>query len=269
METNKKYEQDIDEYYRRIVEPIFSKVPQETPKNLLLVGKSLSLKDKYSLYNPHNYRLYIDFQKINFHLKPNPTQPKVRGLGLVVKNHKELWTTLPILGCRIRVKKTCVQVDNLIDHKKWYVIQLGEISKRKDQIRKIIINKDNQCIESLKAFIELFGGKSEFRILNRYCHNKCMREKHIDNLPLKMQFDTPIVKKLYMENSIEYVDPLSAGNFFSNLGIKDIAPGIESAINGLADKLESIKKPPKKEVPSKSKRLIRGFDMQFVKEVLG
>lgn len=231
----------LKKHIDKIVTPIFEKAAQETKQNRTLVGQQLKIQDTYSLYNPHNYRLYFDFKKENFHpLRPTKPTSK-RSVGrLVIFNSKEWKTADKLNGCVFIVKKAKIEVRNQIEPKRWYLIQLKDIDSRKQQILEIHQKKLSQAIEALKEFIRIYGGSSEYKLSRVWCEEKIMKESTVDKLPLNMFFKARNVKKDYNEPVIEYLgDPVGAANYFSNRGIEDIAPGIADAINLMNTTLQS------------------------------
>ena len=238
----KEIDDTLKKHIDKLVKPIFDKVLKETIKNRTSVGKNNKISDNYSLYNPHNYRLYFDFEKTEFHpLRPTKPTYKTDGGRLGIFNSKEWKTKEQIEGCTIIIKKSCVQINNLIEPKRWYLIQMSDIEKRKQQVHDIHLKKIEQAKKSLKLFIETYGGKSEFKLQRIWCEGKIMKDEPIDKQPLNMFFKAENVKKDYNEPVIEYLgDPIGAANYFSNRGIEDIAPRIASEMNMFNMKLESV-----------------------------
>ena len=118
---------------------------------------------------------------------------------------------------------------------------MGDIDKRKQQIMEIHEKKINESVRALNAFIEAYGGKSNFKLLRIWCEEKIMKDKPIDSLPVDMFFKAQNVKKDYNEPNIEYFgDPIGAANYFSNRGIEDIAPKISNSLNQLCLRFDNI-----------------------------
>ena len=236
------YDKKVTDYIDRITLPIFNKVLQETKKNRILVGSKKKISTIYSLYNPHNYRLYFDFNRIDFHpLRPSKPTYKTDGGRLGLRNSKEWVTKEQILGCNLIIKKNQVQINNLIEPKRWHLILMGEIGIRKKQVMEIHQKKINEGIRALTAFLNAYGGESNLKLLRIWCEEKIMRDKPIDKLPIDMFFKAQNVKKDYNELNIEYFgDPVGAANYFSNRGIEDIAPSISDSLNQLAVRFDLI-----------------------------
>ncbi len=242
METKKENDEVYKKHIDKIVKPIFDKVLQETPKNRTSVGKTNKISDTYSLYNPHNYRLYFDFEKADFHpLRPTKPTYKTDGGRLGVFNSKEWITKEQIAECTLIIKKSCVQINNLIEPKRWHLIQMVDVEKRKQQVYDIHLKKIKEAKKSLKLFIEAYGGKSKFKLKRIWCEEKIMKDKPIDKLPLNMFFKTDNVKKDYNEQVIEYFgDPVGAANYFSVRGIEDIAPKIANNLEIFNVKIDKV-----------------------------
>ncbi len=236
------YDKKIIDYMNRITTPIFNKVLQETKKNRTSVGSKKKISNIYSLYNPHNYRLYFDFEKTNFHpLRPSEPTYKIDGGRLGIRNNKEWVTKETIEGCNLIIKKNQVQVNNLIESKRWYLIEMGEISKRKQQVMEIHQKKINEAIKALNVFLRAYGGKSNLKLLRIWCEEKIMKDKPIDKLPINMFFKADNVKKDYNEPNIEFFgDPVGAANYFSNRGVEDISPKIAESLNQLALRFDTM-----------------------------
>jgi len=236
------YNKKIKEYIDRITSQVFEKVLQETNKNRISVGSKKTISNVYSLYNPHNYRLYFDFEKTDFHpLRPSEPTYKTDGGRLGLKNSNEWVTKEYIGGCDLIVKKTQIQINNLIEPKRWYLILMGDIDKRKQQVMEIHQKKINEGICALKSFLRVYGGDSKYKLLRIWCEEKIQGDKSIDKLPIKMFFNTKNVKKAYGEKVIEYFgDPVGAANYFSNEGIQDISPKIAESLNKLCLRFDNM-----------------------------
>ncbi len=236
------YNKKISDYIEKITTPIFEEALQETKKNHSMVDKNKKSIKKVvtpSLYNPHNYRLYLKFTKEKYH-------PKEGMVGVwfgKLKNYGKEFTALGE-GIRVTVKKVQVELINKLSEEEWFYINRA---KAKEEISAILNKIDNKCLTSLKKFIEVYGGKSDFKIikaenrpnLNLFTKsdNKVMQEPFIDKLSPKMTFDTPIVKKVYKQLSIEYKEPIYAATYLENSALHEFAPEIANSINDLGNHL--------------------------------
>jgi len=229
------YDKSVEEYVKKVTTPIFNKVLQETKKNHSMVDKNKKPFKKVvtpSLYNPHNYRLYLKFTKEKYH-------PKEGMVGVwfgKLKNYGKEFTALGE-GVRITVKKVQVEVINKLSEEEWFYINR---TKAREEIAAILNKIDNKCINSLKKFIEVYGGNTDFKIikaenrpnLNLFTpsDNKVMQEPFIDTLAPKMAFDTPIVKKVYKKLNIEYKEPIYAATYLENSALHEFAPEIVNSL---------------------------------------
>lgn len=226
-------ENELKKHIEKLCRPIFEKAADENKKTLVSVGPSSLKNEKFTYYQPHNYRLYLDFNKKNFQPNPISTTQSSKEKRLVTlvfkyltKNYGKEHEYQNFLGCRIRVKKTQVEVTNHIEHKRWYVIKILSRKEVFHQVKEITDKKDRECIQALKSFIKLFGGSSKYQVLNRMSDDKVMNDSIKEKIPKKMKFRTSIVKKLYNEPNIEYNDPVTAANAMHNMGIEELAPEI-------------------------------------------
>lgn len=243
MKSKKEvYNKTVKDYIDNVTTPIFEKVLQETKKNHSMVDKNKKPIKKVvtpSLYNPHNYRLYLKFTKEKYH-------PKEGMVGVwfgKLKNYGKEFTALGE-GIRVTVKKFQIEIINKLSEEEWFYINR---IKAKEEISAILNKIDDKCMRSLNKFIEVYGGKSDFKILkteNRpnlnlftKSDNKVMQEPFIDSLAPKMAFDTPIVKKVYKKLNVEFKEPIYAATYLENSGLKEFSPEIASSINDLGNHL--------------------------------
>jgi len=219
-----------EEYVSSIVTPIFNKVLKETSKNPMSVGGFGS----YCIYHPHNYRLYIDFDKTNF----NPNRCKEGRLGRFnIINSKE-YRFKDFLNCTITIKKTQVEIRNYIEADRKFTIEINTNATK--QFNEIIFNKDNQCKEVLKQFIKEFGGDSKYIILNRFSENKIWNESSIDAIPKSFKWDTKISKKLYNEHNVEFKTPMGAATYISERAMEQSAPGIRERLDNISSNIGGV-----------------------------
>ena len=255
MENKKKSNDVLEKHIESIVKPIFEEAAQEVSKNRLSVGQQTLSNKKKCYYQPHNYRLYFDFNKETFSPEPiyENRYKELKQLKTLVFIYNILNSNehqyKNFIGCTIWVKKTQIEITNLIDHKKWYVVNIGTREEVRNQVFDICNEKDEQCKNVLRKFISLFGGSSNFNILNRMFDHKVMDSNIRKKIPKHMKFRTEVVKKLYNEHNVEYSDPVSAANYMHNMGIEELAPEIHNdlivikeAIFGTLKQNESISK---------------------------
>ena len=243
-----KKNNEMENYVKSIVTPIFEEALKETPKNPMSVGSGGSVSAPYCIYHPHNYRVYLDYDKSTFKppkggVPPSKTHKPTLG-GSVVLTHRLKNSTEHEFdnfhGCRITIKKTQVEIQNKIDVEKKYRIDMGE--EVEPQFREIIKQKDNECIDVLKKFIKEYGGTSKFEILNRHSENKIIAEDSIDRIKITNKWHTKISKKVYNENNVEFHDPAFASNYVDNRAIERISPFISQSLKENRELIEGVLK---------------------------
>lgn len=223
METNND---DVELYVRRQVTPIFNKFLQETPKNRTSVGEGRSENLGICYYNPHNYRLYFEFFKENFEPKKTPLTDPLRSVYLYKSlNHGKEHHYKGFMDCKITVKKSQVLVT---PPKREYVIDMSK--EINPQIVAVLKEKDEQCIKALKDWWEIWQTSKACCL-----ENKILGEEKINKLDTKMMFDSPTVKKVYMENNVEFKDPVYAVNYLQNRAVEKIAPMIAEPLQILLE----------------------------------
>ena len=159
MENKKKSNDALKKHIESIVKPIFEKAAQETKLNHSMVENKPKKVITPSLYNPHNYRLYLNFTKQKY----NPKQGMVGVWSGKFKNYGKEFTALGH-GVRVTIKKTQVEVINKLSEQQWFLINR---TRAKEEESSLLSKIDNKCINSLKKFIKVYGGKSDFVILKR------------------------------------------------------------------------------------------------------
>lgn len=226
-----KENNNVEEYVRRVVTPIFDKVLQETPKNRLSVGRG-RFEEKKELgicfYNPHNYRLYFDFLKSGF----TPTiRTLTDPLGSVYLyrslNHGKEHFYDGFMGCKITVKKNSILL--MPKEKREYIIDLNKPIN--PQIVEAVKEKDSLLVNALKGFIKAHGGSSKFNIVKRWVgENKIIGEEFIQKIDPNILFRNPVVKKVYHESNVEFADPVYVVNYLQNRALENVAPDINQAL---------------------------------------
>ena len=225
---------DVEEYVKRKVKPIFDKVLKETSKNRLSVGNS-GFKDSYVFYQPHNCRVYFDYVRAG--------KPHYRGM-VVVKNSIELMFKDLILGCRVTIKRTKIEIINLVNTDKRYIVSMKDSLS---ETTNILVGKIKECQRVLKEVIRLYGGSSRFMVLKLSVRdNKVEHEDFIDSIGLRSKFQNLVVKKFYNSRNVEFSDPVFEANYLTNqaalMGSFDIVRWCEQNISCLKDvfKLEGV-----------------------------
>jgi len=235
-------QKDIAEYVKKITDPIFNGVLHETNNNQMSVGHHKDKSKRYCIYNLHNYRLYIDFNKTNLNTKklrklPNTDLKNTVDTTYRLKNITEHEVN-NFMGCRITIKKTQAEVQNKIGIKKKYLIEITTDANKR--LKEITTIKDNESILVLKEFIRQYGGYSGFKILNRHSENKLSGEDSIDKIPLKMKWHGDISKKVYNEKNVEFPDVSFASNYIESRAIESQAKPIFNRLGGIETSLSKL-----------------------------
>lgn len=234
----KKQKESVNGYISSIIQPIFkdflekTKFPKEIIKNRMSVGNIGKENKKYCFYNPHNYRLYIDFDKSNLNTNKLSKTDLTRSVETTyrLKNSTEHELS-NFFKCTITIKKTQAEIRNNINSEKQYRIIIS--SEAKNQFYKIIRKKNKECLNVLKKFIKIYGGKTNFKILKIWCENGITNEDFIDTLPLKMRWYRKLSKKWYNEKKVEFPHPMLASNYIESQAIESKADKLFDWLNEL------------------------------------
>jgi hypothetical protein len=195
---------NVEEYVKRTVKPIFDKVALEATNNRVSVG-SVGFKNNLVFYQPHNCRVYFDYVK--------PSKPTFGG-SVHIKNSTELEFNDLILGCRVTIKKTCVEVVNLVDKDKRFVVHMDSSGS---ETVDIISSKIKETRKVMEFIVKKYGGVSKFQVVNFSIQdNKVESESFIDSIDIKAKFRNKVVKKVYNERNVEFSDPSFAANYLTN-----------------------------------------------------
>ena len=244
IEALKKEE---EEAYKKHVSDIcnthWDKVLKETQSNHTMVVHKSKKTITPSLYNPHNYRLYLNFTK-------NKYKPKEGMVGVWSGKFKNYGKEFTVLGdgVRITIKKTQVEVINKLSEQQWFIINRTKAKKEEGELLSKI---DKKCINSLKKFIKTYGGHCDFVILKREgrpylnlftkCDNKVKNEPFIDTLPSEMTFETDVVKKWYHHpGEVEFKTPLHAAQHLENSALNEFAPEIVNELKIFNLKIDQV-----------------------------
>jgi hypothetical protein len=197
------------------------------------IGRFQKKKGVLDILQLHNYNNHV--------VKLYGVQDPVFDPGLKdykkIKEAEEQYDNF--LGCRIRVKKNIIEIQNQIEHKKTYLIESSE--KAEQQIIDILQQKDKECLTALKEFISIYGGSSEFKILKRHSENKIYGTDSINSIPIKEKFHNKVLKKVYNEQNIEYSDPVHVVNHLVNSGVIEVVPSICESMEMLAYNINPLR----------------------------
>ncbi len=244
IEALKKEEEEAyQKHISAICNPHWNKVLKETQSNHTMVDNLPKKTITPSLYNPHNYRLYFNFTKEKY----KPKEGMVRVWSGKFKNYGKEFTVLGE-GVRITIKKTQVEVINKLSEQQWFLINR---TKAKEEEQDLLSKIDKKCISSLKKFIKVYGGSSDFVILKREgrpylnlftkCDNKVKNEPFIDALPSDMTFETEIVKKVYKHpGEVEFKTPMATAQYLENSALHDFAPELVNEIRVFNMKIDKV-----------------------------
>ena len=238
MEKENGNKDAIKEHIGKIVRPIFEKAASEISNTQVLVGLSQSKepeKEVFCYWQPHNFRRYFGFSKENFSPeKPKPTTPIETNVGskgnffislpfnwdytYKTGNYGHEHIYLDFLQCNVRVRKSQIEITNKVaPDKRWvkiYAESLKDVDKRIEQITQEL---ENHCIEALRLFIKIHGGKSDFEVLNRHSEDKIKGEDFTESLDPNMVIHDTVMKKPYKEKLIEiYGGKAQVKNYVKN-----------------------------------------------------
>lgn len=243
----KSKEDIVNEFLEKVSKPPtkedIKRLLKETPSNHVLVGSGKSEKPIIYYIQPHDYRLYFNFNKDNF----NPEKVNNHTLARVLKreklspiNNDYKYNTANynsehhyknFLWCNLKVRKHTIEITNHKLGMQWLEIKgtsLNELSKKIDKVKDEL---DNQCIEALKTFIKIHGGSSDFKKLEKRRPEIGIHgEGYIDNIPEELIIRDTFFKKLY-KKKLEMYGLAETKTYISNRVIEEIAPEIAKEIN--------------------------------------
>ncbi len=231
--------------------PFLANSPQEGSFNHTMVVKNNNKENITYLWQPHNHRLYFDFDKSNF----NPIKPSYHTLKkyesmVAVFNTAYTYTPLNhnsehkyenFMGCQIRVKKNQVEVINKWHNKQWRKLTADNLKQINEMIDKEMQILKDQSTEALKSFIDLHKGKSRFEVLKLKCEHGIHGDDYLDKIPREMIIHDTYFKKEYAKK-VELFKVAEVKNYISNRCIENIAPEIAAEINNIHN---SVSKPLK------------------------
>ena len=235
-------------FLTRLKENINQPFPKEAQFNPMMVQKEpISIA-----VQPHNYRLYYDFQKVGF----NPTQP------YIPKNYNsELHFTYPTH--RIVVKKTQIEIIYLAHQKQWRRITTDTEEKINLELKEIDENIFNKCLGYFKDFIANNGGLTHYQLLKTRKQDWGIKGvDFLDNIPKEMIINTDICKKVYRDK-VEFYGVNEVSNLIKNRALETYSPQIAKEINDLSNEIKEIKTNP--EIGKELKRLSE--EINSIKEV--
>lgn len=215
---------------------------QEHPYNPVWVG-SQAKGDTITFYwQPHEYRLYFNFEKANFNPK-KPTNPALENIQTRVPGFNQGYTYAPknhnsehhykgFMGCTIIVRKNTIEVINNMHRKQWREINADSIEDIDKRIDEVIDKLNSQAIKALETFIKIHKGKTNFEPIKIRCYNGIHNDELVPKIPKEMIIKDGVFQKLYKEK-IELYTPTQVKTFFKNRVIEQLAPQIANEIKGL------------------------------------
>jgi len=240
---SKKTNDAVKEFFKVISKPPTEESLQEAMSNRMSVGNGHDPDVITFSWQPHNYRLVIDFNKANFNHPNRPTTdlPKFEGgkipfsTGFSYKptNHNSSHLFMNFNFCNVLVRKDTVEVQNKSQEKQWHIIKADSIDAIEEEVFKIVKELDEQIMDTLKFFIGIWGGESSFTIRKRFSEDGTWGDEFLDSIPEEMRIHhSPIFKKLYKKKT-EFYGPAKVVNYIQNRAVEKIAPQIAQSIDGL------------------------------------
>lgn len=231
----------LKKHIEKIVRPIFERAAKETPTNPMMVGRVPPKNGIKFLIQPHNYRLYFKFKKINFN-PPNKLTTKKwekEGLKYSIKNHNSEHHFDSINKCRIIIKKNKAEVINKSHDKQWRLIFAESIDDIDKRIKEVTDKLDRDSIKALGELIREFGGKSDFQVVKRRAEYGIHGEDYLDRIPPEMVIQDTVFKKVYAEK-VEFYRPTEIKNYISNRSLEEFAPEIAGSIADINRKFDQF-----------------------------
>lgn len=198
--------------------------------NDTMVGSDPSAGVFESIALVQNYRRYFNFDKSNFkppnHATTMPPKFSSGKLNFHAFNYKPLNYNSEHLfknfnKCEVRVKKNVVEVINMQFDGLWIDIKCASEELIDVQLKQIKKDLDAHCERTLKLFVSVYGGSSDYVILpsKREPEIGLPREDVWDKIPREMiVYFEPVGKKLYPEK-VEYYGDSYVANVLSNTGL--------------------------------------------------
>ena len=255
-------DKNIKDYIDRITTPIFSKVLQETHDNPMMVGRVQKSKEIKWLWQPHNYRLYFNFNKKNFKVV-TPSLYKYPTFKYQLMNYGSEHHFNNFMDCRIIIRKNSAEIINKSYKKQWVLCTAHSNNQIKEIIDKRVSKLNNQGINALKELIRLCGGISDCKILKVKGEHGIHGIDYLDRIPEDMIIHDTIFKKVY-KGKVEFYDPASIKNTVSNSALKEFAPEITASIDNLGNQLI----PTIKELSQSNKELNKSIQLEITNKKL-
>jgi len=215
----------------------------EPQSNHRMVGSGDSNLEVVFLWQPHNHRLYFDFDKTTFNPK-KPTNHTLQKYKSMVPMFNTAYTYTALnydsehkydnfINCQIRVKKNQVEVINKSHNKQWRKITASTVDEVDKRIDEVMDNLKEGSVKALKIFMELHGGFSNFRETRSHrCEHGIHGDDYLDKIPSELIINDTYVKKVY-KHKAEFLSTAAIKNYVSNRAVEKIYPEIAVEINKL------------------------------------
>lgn len=237
-----------------IVTPIFNKVLSESNDNPMMVDRVQKSKEIKWLWQPHNLRLYFNFNRKNY--KPVTTLPlyKYPAFKFQSLNYDSEHHYINYKNCRIIIRKNSAEVINKTYEKQWVLCTAHSNTQIKEIIDKRVNRLNQEGINALKSLIKRTGGICDLRVIKVRGEHGIHGIDYLDKIPEDMIIHDTIFKKVY-KKKIEFYDPASIKNVVSNFALKEYSPEIAASIDNLGNQLiptiRSLDKSIKLEITNK------------------
>lgn len=254
-----------EQYVRRIVTPVFDKVLQETGGNRRMVGSGGVGYKRVVFWQPHNYRLYFDFDRSKF-IPPNRTVLEL-DQGTVsygCYNYGSEHEFRLVKDCIVRIRKNTAEVTNLMFAKQWLAIHYernGDIQKEVERNVRLL---DERAKEALKLVIAACGGSSGFVVVRRRGEFGIRGDDFADRIPHPTVFDSSNFKKVYDEK-VEGKNPIAVANYLENRALERFAPELTNSLKEILRRLPMHAKNEEAEAYLKVAIRVTTMFMQYVR----
>jgi len=231
-----------EELFRRVARPIFEASAKEIPKTTgrLVVQRGLFHMER--LIQPHNFRRYFDFHKGGFsppisRVNQPPVSSGTWSYCRVNHGSEHLFKNYRV--CTVNVKKSQIVITNLRHGKQWRHIVA---TKRQDidaRLCELEREMEGECIDTLKSFLNEFGGMSNFKILKRTQEWKPKELEFLNRVPKDMVIHDSLYKMVYPQQP-EMYQREHAANFIKNAALHEFAPEITDELKKISRSLGTL-----------------------------
>ena len=203
--------------------------PSAQPSNPMRVGRVANSGSIGFLWQPHNYRLYFDFDRSSF-VCPDPANPTpfadLVGCRVELKNHRSEVHFVNFYGCRLVVRRKQVEVINQFYGKRWRHVVASCVEDVAARVDDAVAELDGQCVYALQMLVKRCGGFSRFEVLKRRSSEHGVHgEDFLDSLPEDLVIRDTFFQKLYRKK-VEFKSPVAVKNFISNRAVESVSPQI-------------------------------------------